>query len=316
MLLVGLPNHQTTPINMNDKLRIIMALVLATTLPVFAQNRLPAGTRLERDIVYGKAEGRELKLDLFLPPSDEVKPLIIWIHGGAWREGSKDWPSPAQQFVGSGFAVAHVSYRLSQEAKWPAQINDCKAAVRWLRANAAQYRLDPKRFVAWGGSAGGHLVAVLGTSGGVAELEGMGNDLKVSSSVQAVVDWFGPSDLLQLSKFRSNIAHDDSKSPLSQLVGGPIQENKNAAAQANPITYIGRVEVPPPFLIMHGTRDDIVPFNQSELLVAALKTAKSDVTFRPVIGAGHGFNDEQSIAPVSEFFARVLGKTNEVKSGQ
>lgn len=119
-----------------------------------------------------------------------------------------------------------------------------------------------------------------------------------------------------MSKFRSNIAHDDAKSPESQLIGGPIQENKNAAAQANPITYVGHVEEPPPFLIMHGTRDDLVPFNQSELLLAALKAAKSEVTFHPMNGAGHGFNSEQSIVPVREFLTRVLGKANAVKRGQ
>ncbi|MEY4799149.1 MAG: hypothetical protein RI978_1450 [Verrucomicrobiota bacterium] len=319
--------YKPSPISMKVKLLTILALVLAMTLPVCAQSpqgrpsgpekpRLSEGTRIERDIVYGKAEGRELKLNLFLPPGDEVKPLIIWVHGGAWLQGSKDGPSPAQQFVGSGYAVAHVGYRLSPVAKWPAQMHDCKAAVRWLRANAAQYHLDPKRFVAWGSSAGGHLVAVLGTSGGVVELEGTGNALKTSSSVQAVVDWFGPTDFLQMSKFRSNIAHDDAKSPESQLIGGPIQENKNAAAQANPITYVGRFEAPPPFLIMHGTRDDLVPFNQSELLFAALKTAKSDVTFHPMNGSGHGFSGEQSITPVREFLTRVLGKTNVTKKGQ
>ena len=309
---------------MKKTLHTIVALVLATTLPTPAQQpqrrpggpeqgRLPEGTRTERDLVYGSAGGRDLKLNLYLPPGDEAKPLIIWIHGGAWLQGSKDGPSPAQQFVGSGYAVAHVGYRFSQVAKWPAQMHDCKAAVRWLRANAVQYHLDPKRFAAWGSSAGGHLVAVLGTSGGVPELEGASNDVKASSSVQAVVDWFGPSDFLQMSKFRSSIAHDEAKSPESQLIGGPIQENKEAAAKANPITYVGRAEAPAPFLIMHGTRDDLVPFNQSELLNEALKAARADVTFRPVNGAGHGFGGEQNIAPVREFLTRVLGTGGSAK---
>ncbi len=309
---------------MKKNLHTIVALVLATMLPATAQQpqrrpggpeqkALPEGTRTERDLVYGRADGRELKLNLYLPPGDEAKPLIIWIHGGAWMMGSKDGPSPAQQFVGSGYAVAHVGYRLSQVAKWPAQMHDCKAAVRWLRANAAQYHLDPKRFAAWGSSAGGHLVAVLGTSGGVPELEGAGNDLKASSSVQAVVDWFGPTDFLQMNKFPSKIAHDTARSPESQLIGGPIQENKDAAAKANPITYVGRGEAPPPFLIMHGTRDDLVPFNQSELLNEALKAAKADVTFSPVNGAGHGFGGEQNIAPVRDFLTRVLGSGSSTK---
>ena len=301
-------------------LHAIVALLLATTLPSPAQqapgtpgrpdqNRLPEGTRSERDLVYGKADGRDLKLNLYLPPGDATKPLIIWIHGGAWMMGSKDGPSPAQQFVGAGYAVAHVGYRLSQVAKWPAQMHDCKAAVRWLRANAAKYHLDPKRFAVWGSSAGGHLVAVLGTSGGVAELEGTSNDVKESGSVQAVVDWFGPTDFLQMNKFRSSIAHDEARSPESQLIGGAIQENKDATAKANPITYVGRGEAPPPFLIMHGSRDDLVPFNQSELLRDALQAAHADVTFHPVTGAGHGFggeNAKRADAAMIAFFDKHL----------
>ncbi len=309
---------------MKHSLYTIAALVLATTLTSTAQQpqgrpgrpepvRLPEGTRTERDLVYGSASGRELKLNLYLPPDDGVKPLIIWIHGGAWMMGSKDGPSPAQQFVTSGYAVVHVGYRLSQVAKWPAQMHDCKAAVRWLRANAEKYHLDPKRFAAWGSSAGGHLVAVLGTSGGVPELEGTSNDLKTSSSVQAIVDWFGPTDFLQMNKFRSNIAHDEARSPESQLIGGPIQENKDAAAKANPITYIGRIEAPPPYLIMHGTKDELVPFNQSELLRGALQVAHADVTFHPVTGAGHGFGGEQNIAPVREFLARIFAARDSKK---
>jgi acetyl esterase/lipase len=310
---------------MKHALHTIVILVLATTLSSIAQQpqgrpgrpgpvQLPEGTRSERDLVYGSANGRELKLNLYLPPGDEVKPLIIWIHGGAWMMGSKDGPSPAQQFLAFGYAVAHVGYRLSQVAKWPAQMHDCKAAVRWLRANAEKYHLDPKRFAAWGSSAGGHLVAVLGTSGGVPEFEGTGNDVKASSSVQAVVDWFGPTDFLQMNKFRSNIAHDEARSPESQLIGGPIQENKDAAAKANPIAYIGRFEAPPPFLIMHGTRDELVPFNQSELLRDALQAAHANVTLYPVNNAGHGFGGEQNIAPVREFLARVLATTDNKKS--
>ncbi len=266
---------------------------------------LPEGTIVERDLVYGHEGRRDLKLDLYLPPGDAPKPLLIWIHGGAWSMGSKNAPSPAQQFVASGYAVAHVEYRFSQEARWPAQIQDCKAAVRWLRANAAKYHYDPQRFAVWGSSAGGHLVAMLGTSGGVPELEGTGNDLKESSNVQAVVDWFGPTDFLQMDKAGSSMNHDAANSPESHLIGGAIQENREAAAKANPITYIGKGALPP-FLIMHGERDRTVPFNQSELLRDALQAAHADVTFRPVPGAGHGFGGEINIAPVREFLARVF----------
>jgi acetyl esterase/lipase len=218
--------------------------------------------------------------------------------------GSKDGPSPALRFTANGYAVAQVGYRLSQEAKFPAQIYDCKAAVRWLRANAAKYNLDPKKFIAWGGSAGGHLVALLGTSGGVAELEGNVNDLKESSRVQAVVDWFGPTDFLHIGDTESDLQHNAPDSPESKLIGGPLLENKDKAAKASPITYVSKDA--PPFLIMHGDHDRTVPFNQSELLYAALKKAGVDVTFVPMKGAGHGFGGPEAIAPVQDFLKRCL----------
>ncbi len=140
---------------------------------------LPPGVKVLKDLEYGKAGGRAMLLDLYLPEKgNQPMPLIIWIHGGAWMSGSKDNPSPALRFTADGYAVAQVGYRLSQEAKFPAQIHDCKAAVRWLRANAQKHNLDSNKFAAWGSSAGGHLVALLGTSGGVADLEGSVNDLK------------------------------------------------------------------------------------------------------------------------------------------
>jgi acetyl esterase/lipase len=235
---------------------------------------LPPGVRALKDLEYGRAGSRALLLDLYLPEkSDKALPLIIWIHGGAWMAGSKDSPSPALRFTTNGYAVAQVGYRLSQEARFPAQIHDCKAAVRWLRANAAKYNLDPNQFIAWGSPAGGHLVALLGTSGGVAELEGNSNDLKTSSRVQAVVDWFGPTDFLHIGDAESNIRHNAPDSPESKLIGSALLENKDKAAKASPITYVSKNA--PPFLIMHGDKDRTGPFNQSERLYAVLVAALS-----------------------------------------
>jgi len=266
---------------------------------------LPPEVKALRDLEYGEASGRAMLLDLYLPEkADKPLPLIVWIHGGAWMAGSKDDPSPALRSTRDGYAVAQVGYRLSQEAMFPAQIHDCKAAVRWLRANAAKYNLDPNKFVAWGGSAGGHLVALLGTSGGVAELEGNVNDLKESSRVQAVVDWFGPTDFLHIGEAESDLQHNAPDSPESKLIGGALLENKDKAAKASPITYV--LKDAPPFLIMHGDRDRTVPFNQSELLYAALKKAGVDVTFVPMKGAGHGFGGPEAIAPVQDFLKRCL----------
>ena len=146
---------------------LILALSLTAAIcqPNTNQSRqrfpIPPGVNVMRNLEYGRGSGRAMLLDLYLPEkSDKPLPLIIWIHGGAWMGGSKDTGSPALQFTTSGYAVAHVGYRLSPEAKFPAQINDCKAAVRWLRANAKKYNLDATKFIAWGSSAGGHLVAL------------------------------------------------------------------------------------------------------------------------------------------------------------
>lgn len=268
---------------------------------------LPPGVKVLKDLQYGRASGRGMVLDLYLPEqTDKPTPLIIWIHGGAWMAGSKNDPSPALRFTTNGYAVAQVGYRLSQEAKFPAQIYDCKAAVRWLRANSQKYGLNPNRFVAWGASAGGHLVALLGTGGGVADWEGNDNNLKDSSRVQAVVDWFGPTDFLHIGDPPSDIHHNAPDSPESKLIGGAILEHKDWATYASPTTYVGQDA--PPFLIMHGDRDRTVPFEQSELLYTALKKAGADVTFIPMKGAGHGFGGPAAIAPVQDFLKRCFNK--------
>ncbi len=151
----------------------------------------------KKDLEYGP-HGVGNRLDLYLPPkADAPTPLVIWIHGGGWEAGNKDNP-PGLGLLKKGYALASINYRLSQEAKFPAQIEDCKAAIRFLRANAKKYNLDPDHFGVWGASAGGHLVALLGTTGGVKELEGDGPNKEESSAVQAVVDWFGPTDMLQM----------------------------------------------------------------------------------------------------------------------
>jgi acetyl esterase/lipase len=268
--------------------------------------RLPDGVTVTRNLEYGRAGDKILHLDLYLPEKSEKPfPLLIWIHGGAWRTGAKEGDVvPMLPLTAGGYAMASVEYRLSQEAAFPAQIYDCKAAVRWLRANASKYNLDPGRFAALGASAGGHLAALVGTSGGVAALEGNVNDLKQSSRVQAVVDWYGPADLLQIGIPPSDIKHNDPGSPESQLIGGALLDNKDKAAQASPITYVSKET--PPFLIMHGDADRSVPFNQSELLQAALQKAGVDSTLIPEKGIGHGFSGPQYLPPILKFLSRCL----------
>jgi len=268
--------------------------------------RLPEGVTVERDIEYVPSGGKSRSLDLYVPEKTEGKlPLIVWIHGGAWLGGDKQG-CPAVRFLSKGYVVASINYRLSQEAIFPAQIEDCKAAIRWLRANADKYHIDPDRIGVWGSSAGGHLVALLGTSGDVKQLEGDQGNLKYSSRVQAVCDWFGPTDFTKIGGFPSNIKHDAPDSPESKLIGGPVLENKEKSAKANPITYITKNA--PPFLILHGDKDMTVPHNQSELLYEALKKAGVDVTFHTVKGGGHGFGGPEINKMVAEFFDRVLKK--------
>jgi acetyl esterase/lipase len=264
-----------------------------------------------RDLAYVENGHPRQKLDLYVPTAGENLPLIIWIHGGAFRMGSKEgleFDAPPLEYLDRGYAIASLNYRLSQHALFPAQIEDCKAAVRWLRAHAQQFQLDPNRFGAWGPSAGGHLAAMVGTTGSVAEFE-VGEHLNVSSRVQAVVDYFGPTDFLQMDAQRppDGMIHDTPASPESQLVGGPIQEHPERVARANPISYVASDA--PPFLIVHGDHDPLVPHHQSVLLDAALRQAGVPVMFYTVVGAGHGgFTDPRVPELTRAFLEQHLGR--------
>jgi acetyl esterase/lipase len=291
----------------------ILSLLLALTCAVaFGQPgprntpRLPEGTKALRNLAYVTNGHDRQKLDLFIPPgATNPLPVIIWVHGGAWLGGSKE-QNPALPYLQQGYAVASLNYRLSQHAIFPAQIEDCKAAVRWLRAHAKEHNLAPDRFAAWGASAGGHLVALLGTAGDVKPFD-VGSHLEFSSRVQAVVDFFGPTDLLQMGKQApadSMINHDSPDAPEAKLIGGPVQENKEKAAAANPITYVTKAA--PPFLILHGDKDNLVPYQQSELLRDALQKVGVPVTFEIVKGAGHGFGGPDIDRQVTAFFDQHL----------
>jgi acetyl esterase/lipase len=263
--------------------------------------QLPEGTTEYRDVAYGQHKERNV-LDLYVPTASSPVPLVIWVHGGGWSAGSKDGNNPAMRLLSKGYAVAAINYRLSQHAVFPAQIEDVKEAVRFLRAGAAKYKLDPDRFGAWGASAGGHLVALLGTSGGVQEFDSGGNK-DVSSRVQAVIDFYGPTDLAKL------VPPKAVNNPISKLLGGAVEEKKELAEKANPITYISKDD--PPFLIVQGDADKLVPASQSEMLAEALKKARVECELVILKGAGHGgpqFNSKEMLDRYQTFFDKHLAK--------
>ena len=257
------------------------------------------GVQMVRDLEYVPGGHERNRLDLYLPEkAARPLPVILYVHGGGWQGGDKS-NGPAFRFAAKGYAVASMNYRFSQHATFPAQIYDCKAAVRWLRANARKYGLDADHIGAWGGSAGGHLVALLGTTAGVKELEGPGGNEEQSSRVQAVVDWFGPTDFLTVG----------AKETRTQLLGGDPQTNKEKALKASPMTYVSKDAAP--FLIMHGDGDETVPIAQSETFAAALKKAGADATFVVIKGGKHGgalFTNAESMKLIEDFFARHLAR--------
>ncbi len=270
-----------------------------------APEGLPPGARILTNLAYVPNGTERQKLDLYLPATGTNLPLIVWVHGGGWMEGSKENP-PGLHLLVHGFAMASINYRLSQDAIFPAQLVDCKAAIRWLRAHALEHGIDPNHIGVWGASAGGHLAALLGTTGGVKEFD-QGENLGVSSRVQAVCDWFGPTDLTQITNQPSDINHAAPDSPEARLLGGPIAQNTTKAQRANPIRYITKDD--PPFLIMHGDKDTVVPLEQSQLLAEALQKAGVPVVFHVVPGGGHGgpaFREREEAYRLYDFFVMHL----------
>jgi len=270
----------------------------------------PTGTTVHRDLFYVTDGHPRQTLDLYLPPTGRNGPLIIWVHGGAFRMGSKENKVPLS-YLAEGYAVASINYRLSQHALFPAQIQDCKAAVRWLRAHAGNFGFDPDRIGVWGTSAGGHLASMVGSSEGVEELEGPGN-LGFSSAATCVAVLSGPSDLLAIVGEPSSIDRTKDDCPESQLIGGGLlTDQPDKARAASPVTYVDGNE--PPYLILHGTKDNTVPYTQAEIMAEALEEAGCDVTFIPIENGNHGLGGrdtnpsrEEWNKSLAEFFATHL----------
>lgn len=270
-----------------------------------------------KDLAYATGSDAQ-KLDLYIPTTGSGPfPVVVMVHGGGFMMGDKAdgaGLTGVDQLLAAGYAVASINYRLSGEATYPAQIYDAKAAVRFLRANAAQYQLDPERFGAWGASAGGNLVALLGTTCGVQELEGaeLGNAGQ-SSCVQAVIDWFGPIDFLKMDEQFAGTScpanHDEANSPESKLVGAAIQTVPELVATTNPMNYITADDAP--FFIENGTADCNIPPAQNKNLADALSAVigADKVVYISLEGAGHGgsqFETAENLQQVVAFLDRYL----------
>lgn len=267
------------------------------------------------NIPYADTDNPRQQIDLFLPPKqldDKPLPIVAFIHGGGWRKGNRrSGLNFIRPLVQTGkYLGASIGYRLTDEATWPAQIHDCKAAIRWLRANAEKYGGDSKKVVVAGSSAGGHLVAMLGTSGDVSSLEGdLGNWCDKSSRVDGVINFFGPSDLTSMGGW-----HNNPDSPESLLLGGPVPENTEIARAASPVTYVTKDD--PPFLTIHGTNDALVPFEQSVELTDSLQKVGVLARLIPIQGGGHGRPQLRELNSRITFFLenQFDGKKHEIST--
>ena len=257
-------------------------------------------------------------LDVYSPTSSNNKsPLILTIYGSAWKSNRSKASkyikkSLIKPLIDAGFAVASINHRSSTDALFPAQIHDVKAAIRFLRGNASEYKIDSSFVGVTGSSSGGHLAAMAGTTSHNKLMEGnVGKFLDYDSHVNAVVDWFGPTDFLLMDICGSKMVHDAVNSPESKLIGGAIQENKEKASAANPINYISSKT--PPFLIIHGMVDLTVPYCQSKVLKMALERANIESELISVRDGGHGKNvfiDKYKVEMVN-FFLKNLKLKNE-----
>ncbi len=268
---------------------LVFSIVFFCALSAYAQfSKVP-------DIPYAEDSERQ-KLDLYLPDNPtENRPIVLWIHGGAWIVGDKNpIPFHARTLLGRGYAVASLNYRFLQDSMFPAQIHDCKAAVRWIRANASDYGIIAEKIGVWGGSAGGHLSALLGTSAGVEFLEGDLGNAEYSSAVQAACDYYGPTDLSEMSA--------------EQHSGEIIKEFfRQYPDSASPVFYVDSND--PPFLIFHGTNDPLVPYRQSIKLDSILKYRGVESELVLIPGAGHGGSEFQSdsvLRKIWRFFDRHI----------
>ncbi len=283
---------------------IFLSFFLAT--PFAARADEP---RITRDLEYARAGDIPLKLDLYVPTNATTPPVIVWVHGGAWRSGSKNSPS-ILPLTNHGFAVASVQYRLSPVAKFPAQIHDIKAAIRYLRGTAKDHGISADKIAVSGGSAGGHLAALVGVSNEVKPLEGdLGQYLDESSNVQAIVVFYGASNLTTILSQSTPHGLSVRVPALELLLGGQPDSKPDLARHASPVFHVEKSD--PPLLWYHGDQDPQMPIDQAHEMIAAYKKLNLPNTFQPVPGGIHGgklFYTPEQFQQVADFLNSNLKK--------
>lgn len=275
---------------------VALGWLLAAHLAVQAQDAMPRyEVELTEDVEFGTGGDVKLLQHVARPKGvTSLVPGIVCIHGGGWTQGNRnDFREVVNEFASAGYVATTIEYRLAPEHRWPAQIEDCKCAVRWMRAHASQLGVDPDRIGVMGGSAGGHLAALVGLMEPSDGLEGEGGWADQSSQVQAVVNFFGPTDLLKEFEHQEKgkvlaalVKHDVNV--LQQFLGGTPQQVPEAYKMASPMTHVSRYD--PPMLILQGTHDILVPYDQSLKLAAALARNGNKGRLELIFGAGHGWD--------------------------
>lgn len=282
-------------------------LFVVVTVAVLAAPAMGQDVQEFRDVEYATVDGTKLALDIYMPANVESPPLVVHLHGGAWRGGSKEGGVP-MQFVENGFALASLDFRSSNDARFPAMVHDIKGAIRMLRAHAGDYGYNAGRIAITGASSGAHLAALVGVTNGVQELEGtVGGHNEISSDVQAIISYFGASDLTTILDQSTPFGLNLRGPALEALLGALPKDDPETAKLASPVYHVDAGD--PPLLLFHGDRDPQMPINQSHQLEGAYEELGLDVTFDTVHGSAHGgpgFFDERHLPPAIAFLNRTI----------
>lgn len=287
-----------------------LAFILSIAAYAFLITRAPHAepVREHKDIVYATIDGKALGLDLYLPADVTAPPLLVWVHGGAWTNGTK--AQIRREFVDHGIATASVDFRQSTDARFPAQVHDIKAAIRFLRAKAKIYGYRPDKIAIAGSSSGGHLAALVGVTNGHRELEGsVGGYLSESSSVQGIVVYYGASNLVTILEQSTPFGLKVRRPALERLLGAPPDQTSELAQLASPVSHVDRND--PPLFLLHGDQDPQMPINQAHELQGAYERRGLQVRFDVVHGATHGgdvFYSTEHLKPVLDFLRRALAR--------